>query len=56
MAALLKQQLGLETRLEEGGRGEFTVWLGEERVAGKGLLGFPSDDSVVEAVRRRLGP
>jgi hypothetical protein len=54
VAALLKQRFGLAVQLEEGGRGEFTVWLGEERVAKKGLLGFPEDERVVAAVERRL--
>ena len=52
MAALLKQELGVDTELIEGGRGEFTVWVGEKKVAAKNLFGFPDDPDVLEAVRR----
>src|SRR5207249_10363311 len=41
--------------LLKGGRGEFTVWVGEEQVAQKGPNGFPEDDKVVAAVRKALG-
>ncbi|HYJ45105.1 MAG TPA: hypothetical protein VEV81_00730 [Pyrinomonadaceae bacterium] len=54
MAALLKKELGVETKLVEGGRGEFTVWVDEHVVAKKGLFGFPDDARVLEAVRSAL--
>lgn len=43
----------------KGGFGEFTVWVGEEKVADKerrfGIFPvFPKDEAVVEAVRVRL--
>lgn len=55
MAALIKDDMGLDVELVEGGRGEFTVWVGEERVAGKDANGFPTDQDAVAAVQRALG-
>jgi hypothetical protein len=46
--------LGLETELIEGGRGEFTVWVRDEKVAEKGWIKFPSDEKIVSAVRGAL--
>ena len=37
-----------------GSEGEFTVHVGGQVVAKKGLLGFPSDKKVLEAVRAAL--
>ena len=54
MAAYIKQELGAESDVVEGDRGEFTVWVGEERVAQKDAQGFPSDDEVLAAVRQAL--
>ena len=54
MAELLKRELGVETKLIEGGRGEFTVWVGDEVVAKKGWFGFPEDEKVLAAVREAL--
>ena len=54
MAAYIKQEIGAEAEVVEGSRGEFTVWVGEERVAQKDLQGFPSDDEVLVAVRQAL--
>ena len=54
MAELLKRELGAEAELVEGGRGEFTVWVGDQVVAKKGWLGFPDDEKVLEAVREAL--
>ena len=54
MAALIAQELGAEPELVEGGRGEFTVWVGEERVAQKDSHGFPSDAEALAAVRQAL--
>ena len=53
MAAVLKKELGIESELIEGRRGEFTVWVGDELVAQKDALGFPSEDDVLAAVRKR---
>lgn len=54
MADLLKKELGVETKLIAGDRGEFTVWVGDEVVAKKNWLGFPADEKVLEAVRAAL--
>jgi len=37
-----------------GGRGEFTVWVGENRVAAKTTMGFPSEEEIVAGVQRAL--
>jgi hypothetical protein len=55
VAALIKAETGIETELVAGGRGEFTVWVGEEAVAQKNRGNFPSDEEAVTAVRRALG-
>lgn len=54
MAALLKKELGVETDLIAGDRGEFTVWVGETIVASKNWLGFPDDEKALAAVREAL--
>ena len=54
MAALIKQDTGTDAALIVGGRGEFTVWVGEETVAKKDASGFPADEDIVTAVRRAL--
>ncbi len=54
MAALIKQEIGIDAEVIVGGRGEFTVWVGEETVAKKDASGFPVDEEVVTAVRRAL--
>ena len=54
MADLVRQATNIEPELIVGGRGEFTVWVGEKQVARKGPDGFPSDDDVVAAVQKEL--
>jgi hypothetical protein len=54
VAALIKDELGVVPELIEGGRGEFTVWVGDEVVAKKGSQGFPSEDDAVAAVKRAI--
>jgi hypothetical protein len=54
VAALIKSETGLETEMIVGGRGEFTVWVGEETVAKKDASGFPDEVETVAAVRRAL--
>ena len=54
MADLLRRELGVETELVAGGRGEFTVWVGGKVVAQKGWLGFPSDEKILAAARAAL--
>ena len=56
MAALIKDSVGAEVQRVEGGRGEFTVWVGDNVVAKKDpLVGFPTDDDALAAVQRALG-
>ena len=38
----------------EGGRGEFTVWVRDQKVSEKGWISFPSDEVIVAAVRDAL--
>ena len=54
MAALIETEVGAEPELVEGGRGEFTVWVGDQVVAQKGWVRFPSDKKVLAAVREAL--
>ena len=54
MAALIKTEVGAEPELVEGGSGEFTVWVGDQVVAQKGWVRFPSDKKVLAAVREAL--
>jgi len=54
VAALIKQAIGVDAELVEGNRGEFTIWVGANQVAGKGASGFPSDEECVAAVRDAL--
>ena len=54
MAALIKAALGSSSELVEGGRGEFTVWVGDEVVAKKDPHGFPSDDDALAGVQRAM--
>jgi phage major head subunit gpT-like protein len=55
VAAVIKQETGLDTELVEGGRGEFTIWVGDKVVAQKDAHGFPSEKDAVAAVKERLG-
>jgi hypothetical protein len=54
VAALIKDKLGVDSEVIEGGRGEFTVWVGDEVVAKKSMLGFPSDEDALAAVKRAV--
>jgi hypothetical protein len=55
VAAAIKQETGVEPELVEGGRGEFTVWVGDQKVAGKTPEeGFPTEQQVLAAVRQAL--
>jgi hypothetical protein len=49
---MIAQETGVTPELVEGGRSEFTIWVGDREVAGKSLKGFPSDATVLTAVRR----
>ena len=54
MAALIKAGLGIDAELSEGGRGEFTVWVGDQVVAKKDAQGFPTDEEALKAVTQAV--
>ena len=54
MAALIKGELGIDSELSEGGRGEFTVWVGDQVVAKKDTQGFPTDEEALKAVTQAV--
>jgi hypothetical protein len=55
VAALIKDTIGVEAELTVGGRGEFTVWVGDDVVSKKDpLIGFPTDEEALAAVQRAL--
>lgn len=51
MAAQLKRELGLDTKLEVGSPGEFTVWVDDRKIAEKAAGRFPTPEEVVAAIR-----
>jgi hypothetical protein len=51
---LLKKELGIDVETVGGKTGEFTVWVGDQMVAQKGWIRFPSDQKVLEAVRAAI--
>ena len=54
MAAHIKANTGIDPEIVEGARGEFTVWVGREKVAQKSADAFPSEDEALAAVRQAL--
>ena len=54
MAALIKDTLNLDTDLEPGGRGEFTVWVDGVKVAEKIPHRFPGRAGILEAVSKAV--
>jgi hypothetical protein len=54
VAALIKEETGVDTDLVVGGRGEFTVWVGTDVVSQKDSQGFPEDRDVLAAVQQAL--
>ena len=54
MAALIKQDAGIDSDLEPGGRGELSVWVDGKKVAEKTFRGFPADTDVLQSVRKAL--
>jgi hypothetical protein len=54
VAALLFKELGISAETTGGKAGEFTIWVGDELVAKKGWLRFPTDQKVLDAVRAAL--
>ncbi len=54
MAAAIEEATGQPVEIAPGNRGEFTVWVGDERVARKTTAGFPEIDEAVAAVAAAL--
>ena len=54
MAALIKSKLNLDTAIEPGGRGEFSVWVDGVKVAEKTRTGFPAEPALVDAVSKAI--
>lgn len=54
MADLIFEHTNQRVTLVPGGRGEFTVWVGPKRVAGKSAAGFPEPAQVLVAVQQTL--
>jgi predicted Rdx family selenoprotein len=54
VAALIKEAVALDTDLEPGGRGEFTLWLDAVKIAERSRTGFPSDQALLDAVKQHL--
>ena len=54
MAALIKESLNHDAEIEPGGRGEFSVWVDNVKVAEKSRAGFPAETAVVESVAKAI--
>lgn len=52
----MKEEHGVDAELVVGMGGEFTVWVGEKKVAEKTLWGFPDEEECVERVLDALEP
>ena len=51
---MLERELGVKAELIEGNLGEFTVSVGNKVVAKKGLIFFPPEQKILNAVRKAL--
>jgi hypothetical protein len=54
VAALIKEKLALDTDVEPGARGEFSVWVDGRKIAEKTRTGFPSEPQILELVGKAL--
>jgi hypothetical protein len=54
VAALIKQDSGIDADLEPGGRGELSVWVDGKKVADKTMRGFPADADLLLSVKNAL--
>jgi hypothetical protein len=54
VADLLQRELGVKAELVEGGLGEFAALVDDKLVIKKGLIFFPGDRKVLNAVRNAL--
>ena len=51
---MLERELGVKSELIEGHLGEFAVCVGDKVVAKKGLIFFPPEQKVLNAVRKAM--
>lgn len=51
----MKEELGIEAKLQVGAPGEFRVDVDGMVVAAKHVAGFPTDDEIVDAVAQVTG-
>jgi hypothetical protein len=54
VAAAIQQQTGIQPEITPGSRGEFSIWVGDRKVAQKDRTGFPDDSAIVAAVQQAL--
>jgi len=54
VAALIKQETGLDAAIEVGGRGELSVWVNDRKIAQKDHKGFPADAALLARIREVL--
>jgi hypothetical protein len=54
VAAIIQEKTGISPEVVPGGRGEFTVWVNDQKVTGKGPDGFPSERQIARAVQEAL--
>jgi len=54
VAAEIKNKLHVDANLVVGSSGEFTVWVGDTKVAEKTTQLWPDAKDIIEAVRARL--
>ena len=52
---MLQEELGVTADLEVGEPGSFVVLVDSEPVAEKKALGFPTEEEILAAVRKRIG-
>jgi len=51
---MLERELGVKAELTEGNLGEFSVGVGGKVIAKKGLIFFPPEQKILNAVRKAL--
>jgi hypothetical protein len=56
VAAAIKEATGVDVAVVEGGRGEFSVRVGDRVVAEKSPRGFPADSEIVSLVQGAIQP
>ena len=54
MAAVLKRELDLDTKLVPGGVGEFTIWVRGKKIAEKDFNGFPGESDILKRAEQAL--